>query len=223
MLPLELLNVIFGALSRDDLDALMLTNVLFRDIVLRDFAEEPLRYFHRLHIRGQQNYAFEITEGNEELCEDVDEFSRRMRLVRVGGLQQVFLTKKILFSDTRFDEDIFQVLLPFKDAWRDGRLITQRCTASASVLERAFSELFFCTDIFVDIDLHGEISQPFLSLPAVRECASLYIIRLPIQLTSDEIFEWVYADARSKKPKLLELGEEQLVDDAMDFVGQLMT
>lgn len=88
MLPLELLKVIFGALSRHDLDALMLVNVLFRDIVLRDFAEEPLRHFPALTICEDLSYEFSLTTGDEHhLCKDDDDFSRRMRHARVGMLQ----------------------------------------------------------------------------------------------------------------------------------------
>lgn len=86
MLPLELLKVIFGALSRDDLDALMLTNVLFRDVGLRDFAKEPFRYFASLYIYGYQDYALENTTGNGYRCRDNEDFSRRMRFGRVGKL-----------------------------------------------------------------------------------------------------------------------------------------
>lgn len=86
MLPTELLKVIFGALSRDDLDAMMLVNVLCRDIVLRDFAEEPLRYFATLNIRAHQRHEFVLAAGDKYSCEDNNDFSRRMRLARVGEL-----------------------------------------------------------------------------------------------------------------------------------------
>lgn len=89
MLPLELLKVIFGALSRDDLDALLLTNVLFRDVILRDFAKEPLRYIANLEIVGWQTYLFDHPWRTRDcyLCIDNDEFRRRMRLGRVGKLE----------------------------------------------------------------------------------------------------------------------------------------
>lgn len=86
MLPLELLKVIFGALSRDNLDALMLANVSFRDIVLGDFANEPRRHFEALNIYEKQSYAFVATTGNEHVCGDDEEFIRRMRHVRVDRL-----------------------------------------------------------------------------------------------------------------------------------------
>lgn len=85
MLPPELLKVVFGALSRDDLDALMLTNALFCDIVLRDFAKEPFRYFVALQI--DESYAFGLSVGNYYACRDSDDFNRRMRLARVDSLQ----------------------------------------------------------------------------------------------------------------------------------------
>ncbi|KAH7666414.1 hypothetical protein AAVH_43226, partial [Aphelenchoides avenae] len=91
MVPRELFKVIFGGLSRDDMDALMLTNALFRYIVLRDFAKEPLRYYHTLHIYANQNYDFFdglplLSTTNNYRCEDNDDFSWRMRLTRVGRL-----------------------------------------------------------------------------------------------------------------------------------------
>lgn len=82
MLPLELLKDICGALSRDDLDVLTPANILFRDIVLRDFAEEPLRYFPVLYIHEYRNYYL-----NGYRCVENEDFTRRMRLGRVGTLQ----------------------------------------------------------------------------------------------------------------------------------------
>lgn len=87
MLPLELLKVIFGALTRDDLDALMLTNAVIRDVVLRDFAVEPYRRFASLNILGHRSYAFVLTSGVKYLCEDNDDFGLRMRLGNVGRLE----------------------------------------------------------------------------------------------------------------------------------------
>lgn len=87
MLPTELLKAIFCALSRDDLDALMLTSVLFRDVVLRDFANEPFRFLEDLHIDRHQNYRFDLSTQNRYRSEDNDDFSRRMRLARVDKLQ----------------------------------------------------------------------------------------------------------------------------------------
>lgn len=95
MLPTELLNVILGALSRDDLDALMLTNALFRDVVARDFAKEPFRYFKELNIREYQPYTaerayrvylFTPVTGRTSSCRNDDDFCRRLRLARIGKL-----------------------------------------------------------------------------------------------------------------------------------------
>lgn len=87
MLPLELVKVILGALSRDDLDVLMLANASFRDIVLRDFAKEPYRYFAAMKISGHKSYKLGIASDNEYHCDDNDDFSQRMRLVRIGNLE----------------------------------------------------------------------------------------------------------------------------------------
>lgn len=87
MPPLALLKVIFGALSRNDLDALMMVNVSFREIVLRDFPNEPFRYFTSLCIDGYQSYRFDLTARNDYLCADNDDFGRRMRLARIGDLK----------------------------------------------------------------------------------------------------------------------------------------
>lgn len=84
MLPPELLKVIFGALSRDDLDALMLANGLLCDIVLRDFSKEPFRYADSLNI--YQGYMLIFTTDMHRF-EDNDELNRRMRLMRVGGIR----------------------------------------------------------------------------------------------------------------------------------------
>lgn len=86
MLPVELLNVVCGALSRDDLDALMLANALFRDIILRDFANGPFRYFKTVCARGHHGYSFVPTKGSKYFCEDNDDFGRRMRFGRAGCL-----------------------------------------------------------------------------------------------------------------------------------------
>lgn len=87
MLPLELLKVIFGALSRDDLDALMLANVSFRDIVLRDFAKQPFRHFAALNVCLNESYVLVRTAENRYVCGDNDDFRRRMRFGRVRKLE----------------------------------------------------------------------------------------------------------------------------------------
>ncbi|KAH7709811.1 hypothetical protein AAVH_22910 [Aphelenchoides avenae] len=214
MLPLELLKATFDALSRDDLDALMLTNVQFRDIVLCDFAKEPLRYFATLIIREHQCYRFDLNTGNKYICEDNDDFMRRMRLARIGELS--FPTGFV------FDEDIFEVLLPFKKTWRDGKLDAPEKFASTSLFERAFSELFFCHDMYVTTDIQ-QLSQPFTSLPAVRECTSLDIVEPPSTLTAIDIIEWLNADASSEEPKRLEANHHELGGTVEDLIQLLKT
>lgn len=86
MLPPELLKVVFGALSRDDLDALKLSSVSFRDIVVRDYANEPFRYFEALNIYEAQSYTFVPPRGNEYTCGDDEDFRRRMLHAHVGRL-----------------------------------------------------------------------------------------------------------------------------------------
>lgn len=90
------------------------------------------------------------------------------------------------------DEALLQVLLPLKDAWRHGSVDTPCYFASTSLCERAFSELLFCESMIVFLDIDGidrPLSQPFTSLPAVRECASLRIGRTPNPLSAVEIIE----------------------------------
>ncbi|KAH7709812.1 hypothetical protein AAVH_22911 [Aphelenchoides avenae] len=211
MLPLELLNVIFGALSRDDLDTLMLTNVLFRDIVLHDFAEEPLRYFEELTIYDYESYRFNFLAGDTYYTEDNDDFTQSMRLGRVG---------KVVFEDSFFCEELFEMLLPLKDAWRLARLETPCNFRSHSVLQRAFSELFFCRDMRLFTNLVGKLREPFVSFPPVRECASLFL-RTPNPVTVAELVEWLNLDAHSKGPKELHVADSGLDGGVENFVQLL--
>lgn len=48
MPPLEVLKSVFGALSREDLETLMLVGRLFRAVVQRDFAQGPFRFANAL-------------------------------------------------------------------------------------------------------------------------------------------------------------------------------
>lgn len=52
MLPLDVLNAACAAMSRDDLETLMLVNAFFRQTIQRDFAEGPFRFVDRLSIVG---------------------------------------------------------------------------------------------------------------------------------------------------------------------------
>lgn len=122
-----------------------------------------------------------------------------------------------------FDEDIFEVLLPFKEAWRDGLLDTPWKFTSPSLFERAFSELFFCYDMYVITEGDQQLSQPFTSLPAVRECTSLEINDPPSAITVTELVEWLNADARSKEPKQLEISHYELNDTVENLVERLKT
>lgn len=87
MLPIELLKTIFGVLSGNDFDAVMLVNVLFRDMALRDFVKKPLRYFESLMIYGHKRYRLVPLTWNMYRCEDDDDFCWRMRMGRVGTLR----------------------------------------------------------------------------------------------------------------------------------------
>lgn len=119
-----------------------------------------------------------------------------------------------------FDENAFQVLLPLKNAWSDSQITTPCNFASHSLLERAFSELLFCADMHVETRVVGQLSQPFTSLPAVRECPSLVLGVPPIPLTVVDVIEWLNADASSKEPKYLQLlgGLEDSVEDLINEV-----
>lgn len=87
MLPPELLQVVFEALSRDDLDVLVLTRFSFSEIVLRDFVKTPFRYVAELNICGHKDYEFLLPTGDKYTCKDDDDLCRRMGLARVGELK----------------------------------------------------------------------------------------------------------------------------------------
>lgn len=96
MLPLELLRVVFGVLSRADLEVLMLVKAVFRDVVIRDFATEPFRYYIQLQVqRGEYhfNYTTISADGTKRQqrynCQDDEDFHRRMRFARIGALRYV--------------------------------------------------------------------------------------------------------------------------------------
>lgn len=125
-------------------------------------------------------------------------------------------------AELEFDENIFNVLLPLRDAWPDGHVETPRFFASPSLRERAFSELLFC-DFMIVASYDDQLSEPFTSLPAVRECTSLLVLQLPSRLTSAGILEWLDVDARSKKPKYLEMDYEGLDESVETSVQQLKT
>lgn len=121
-----------------------------------------------------------------------------------------------------FSENLFNVLLPFRDAWREGHIDTQSRFASRPLLERAFSELLFCKTLVVTGDgLEGQLYQCFLSLPAVRECTSLRILAIPLNVA--EVVEWLNVHARSKEPKRLEMYDTSLRDSVDNLVQQLKT
>lgn len=120
---------------------------------------------------------------------------------------------------------MFEALLPHVDAWRDGFIETPRYFNPQSLSERAFSELLFCKKMTVVSGVIGQLGQPFISLPAIRECTwlRLYTPRTPVPLAVGEILEWLKADARSNEPKVLEMGHQTLNDSIDDFVQQLQT
>lgn len=124
-----------------------------------------------------------------------------------------------------FDENVFNVLLPHKDAWRDAEVVTPSYFVSPSIFERAFSELFSCTAMYVDSYVHDQLSQPFVLLPAVRECTSLTIAGNPTSpITVAEIVEWLNLEARSKEPKWYETrGNDDFVDSVDDLLQHLKT
>ncbi|KAH7696039.1 hypothetical protein AAVH_36893, partial [Aphelenchoides avenae] len=127
------------------------------------------------------------------------------------------------FSNTVFDENIFNALLPVKDAWRDGGIDTPCYFVSLALFERTFRELLFCKSMFVITGVDGALSQPFLALPAVRQCSSLSVFRPPSPLTAAEIVEWLNADGRSNEPTFLQVGADELGGSVENLVEQLKT
>ncbi|KAH7719453.1 hypothetical protein AAVH_13127 [Aphelenchoides avenae] len=122
-----------------------------------------------------------------------------------------------------FDEDVFDVLLPLKQAWRNGRIRTPRSFASPLLCGRAFRELLFCRSMFVFIDDRFPTSQPFLSRPAVRECTWLNVCHAPSSLRVAEVIEWLNVDSRSKERKRLHVSGNELGDSVANLVQQLKT
>ncbi|KAH7698543.1 hypothetical protein AAVH_34362, partial [Aphelenchoides avenae] len=123
------------------------------------------------------------------------------------------------FSNATCDESIFDVLLPLKDAWRDGRLTTPVKFASHSLCERAFNELLFCEIMVV----MPNVDRPsFLALPSVRDCTSLHILNCSKYKVS-EILGWLKSDARSKEPKRLKMYQAELNDIVDNLVQRLKT
>lgn len=120
-------------------------------------------------------------------------------------------------------QSTFDVLLPHKDDWRDGDISTPWHFASPSLFERAFRELLFCKSMEVIIGVEVVQSQPFLSLPAVRECTSLIISETPSRLAVAEVLEWLDAGTRSNEPKCLVTRSDKLAGGVNDLIQQMKT
>ncbi|KAH7695756.1 hypothetical protein AAVH_37182 [Aphelenchoides avenae] len=121
-----------------------------------------------------------------------------------------------------FNEKIFDILLPLKDAWRDVYdFTTPSHFTSPTLLERAFSELFCCRRMDVVTGVKGQLSLPFTSLPAVRECTSLSIVRPPGPLSAVEVIEWLNVDVDSDEPRRLVMGAHQLGGSVENLVQQM--
>lgn len=162
-----------------------------------------------------------VVPGNR--CQNFEYYECWDVCPHIGGRCYVLEALYLRFADALFDETIFEAILPFKDAWRDGYIDTPLDFASQSLFERAFSELFFCKRMSVDVSFDGQLSQPCLSFPAVRECVSLEIDGYPSPLTAAEIIEWLNADGYSKGPKRLEMIEYDLNDGVEHLVQELKT
>lgn len=122
---------------------------------------------------------------------------------------------------TDLDDQLFDILLPHKDAWRNGHVQTPDSFEAPSLFERAFSGLLFCKSMFVSTELDGQLNRPFLSLPAVRTCTSLDVFRPPRPLSVVEVIDWLNVGAHSKEPKRLEVHEDGLGDSAEKLVEDL--
>lgn len=127
------------------------------------------------------------------------------------------------FSNKPFDENLLNVLLPHKDAWGDGHVDTPSYFASSSVCERAFCELLFCKSMNVNTDRDDQLTQAFLSLPAVRQCTLIRVYNSPRPLTVPEVVDWLSVDARSKEPKTFEIFRSELDESVENLVQQLKT
>lgn len=117
----------------------------------------------------------------------------------------------------------FEGTYPHKDAWTNGLVDVPGNFASLSLFERSFSQLFFCESLLVETDAQNQLSQPFTSLPAVRQCTSLEILQLSSPLTVAEVLEWLHVEADSGEPKLLKMDEDGLGDRVENLVHEMKT
>ncbi|KAH7715681.1 hypothetical protein AAVH_16924 [Aphelenchoides avenae] len=203
MLPLEVLKVIFGAVSRADLEALMLVNALFRDIVVRDFNKVPLRCIEHLGVYDGHDYEFIFT-----ILSDRNYRTRRVNTLTATTPKNLDIG---LIPSVK-GEELFNILLPHSEAWRSGRVESPREFATPTLFESVFSELLFCKRMHV-ATFECPLDRPFLSLPAVRECSELHVERAHRNLTLTEVTEWLNVDSTSSEPRRMRVSS-----DVCDFV-----
>lgn len=93
MPPLEVLKDVFGALTRDDLDMLMLVKSAFLNVVRRDFAKGPYRVVLRLKVSNYNNngvqFAFYVpsrTTSQQSVYADSEDFGRWIAFCRIKHL-----------------------------------------------------------------------------------------------------------------------------------------
>lgn len=121
------------------------------------------------------------------------------------------------------DDELINALLPIKSSWANAVLDLDCRYASAAVLERAFNELFLCRGMELKFRDTGrfELSQPFFSLTAVRDCTKLEIYgkaQYPVEATA--LCEWLHTEkkwddenlASKKTTKVLRLYETAVND-----------
>lgn len=123
--------------------------------------------------------------------------------------------------------ELFDVLLPFKEAWRNATVMPTpggRYT-SIDLFRRTFSELLHCKYIafFAAMETSAPLPLRVMSLPCVANCHGLHFYAMREErISAAELIEWLHRPSAWDGPKELELSELHMeANDRANFVDML--
>ncbi|KAH7708197.1 hypothetical protein AAVH_24567 [Aphelenchoides avenae] len=167
----DVLLCVFGALRREDLEVLQLTNRHFDSIIVSKLTGTgPRRYLGILYIHGYEKYRIATPEYGKKHgalmnCSSNEELTRRLHNSVVRQIE--------FMGAAMIDEKFFNVLYQLRAVWECGYVNAPNYFASVELFRRSFNELFLCRTLdmstFGSIDTESDGSDSDESPPKLPE------------------------------------------------------
>lgn len=119
------------------------------------------------------------------------------------------------------NEALFDLLVPFKEAWSNSIVTSPSAFANQKIFERSFSTLLFCKELSVATKPYAPTGQSLLQYPTVRNCWTLRVLLSPHALSPMDIVDWLHCERATSGSKTLGIDCDALLGTVKELMEML--